>query len=257
MLYKFGLEAFHGSIISLAINRYDQAAFHSNSTVRTFERVGLISGFNLACQCIYSILVAPLAKRWPTRTVLSISIFTFAIFSDVLIVVDIATGDHIKPKDVAFGMVELIRRVMPRDIVGDNGEKLQKMDARVHIFYEIAGVSGAFMTGLVLIPRLGNHYSFIISPILFTVAAAVWLFISSFGLAKTNNFNDEFTAIDQKIESNYFKYILAGFNIFIQSFFIGAKIIFTHRRFVWLWSCYALTLYAHRYAENGIAPQVV
>ncbi|CAF4972907.1 unnamed protein product, partial [Rotaria magnacalcarata] len=63
-----------------------------------------------------------------------------------LIVVDIATGGHIKPKDfvsldkhddsVAFGMVELIRRVMSRDIVGDNGEKLQKMDALVHIFYE-------------------------------------------------------------------------------------------------------------------------
>ncbi|CAF3900953.1 unnamed protein product [Rotaria magnacalcarata] len=191
MLYKFGLEAFNGSIISLAINRYDQEAFHSNSTIRTFERVGLISGINQVCQCIGSVLVTPLAK-----------------------LVDIATGGHIKPKDfvsldkhddsVAFGMVELIRRVMSRDIVGDNGEKLQKMDALVHIFYEITGVSGALMTGLVLIPRLRNNYAFTISPILFTVAAAVWFFISSFGLAKTNNFNDEFTSIDQKIESNYF-----------------------------------------------------
>ncbi|CAF3907181.1 unnamed protein product, partial [Rotaria magnacalcarata] len=160
MLYKFGLEAFNGSIISLAINRYDQEAFHSNSTIRTFERVGLISGINQVCQCIGSVLVTPLAK-----------------------LVDIATGGHIKPKDfvsldkhddsVAFGMVELIRRVMSRDIVGDNGEKLQKMDALVHIFYEITGVSGALMTGLVLIPRLRNNYAFTISPILFTVAAAV------------------------------------------------------------------------------------
>ncbi|CAF4194107.1 unnamed protein product [Rotaria sp. Silwood2] len=153
-------------------------------------------------------------------------------------------------------MVELIRRVIPRDIVGDDGEKLQKMDALVHIFYEIAGVSGAFTTGLGLIPLLGNNYSFIITPILFTAAAIIWFFISSLGLAKTNNLNDENIRIDKNFESNYFKSILNGFIVFIQSFFIGAKIIFTHRKFVWLWSCYALTLYAHRYLENGIAPQI-
>ncbi|CAF1272953.1 unnamed protein product [Adineta steineri] len=99
MLYKFGLEAFNGSIVTLAANRYDQEAFHSNTTVRTFEKIGLLSGLNQASQCIGSILVAPLAKRWPTRTVLSISIFVFGIFSAVLMIVDAATGGYIKPKD--------------------------------------------------------------------------------------------------------------------------------------------------------------
>lgn len=286
MLYKFGLEAFNGSIIALATNRYDQEAFHSNSTIRTFERVGLLSGLNQAFQCIGSILIAPLTKHWPTRTVLSISIFIFAIFSAILMIVDAATGGHIKPKDfiqidehdyryygkyntngiipiycitgIAFGMVELIRRVIPRDIVGDDSEKLQKMDALVHIFYEIAGVSGAFATGLGLIPHLGNNYSFIITPILFTLAAIVWFFISSLGLIESNNRTDEnqLTSVNKKIQSNYLKSILSGFIIFIESFFIGAKIIFTNRKFVWLWSCYSLTLYAHRYLENAIAPQI-
>ncbi|UJR32665.1 hypothetical protein I4U23_020125 [Adineta vaga] len=284
MLYKFGLEAFNGSIVTLAANRYDQEAFHSNGTIRTFERVGLLSGLNQAFQCIGSILIAPLAKRWPTRTVLSISIFVFAIFSAVLMIVDTATGGYIKPKDfvqidehdyryygkyntngiipiycitgIAFGMVELIRRVIPRDIVGDNPEKLQKMDALVHIFYEIAGVSGAFTTGLGLIPRLGNNYSFIITPILFTLAAIVWLFISSVGLVGDDTGNDEMTPVADNIESGYCKSIVQGFLLFIQSFCIGAKIIFTHRKFIWIWSCYALTLYAHRYLENGIAPQI-
>ncbi|CAF0944087.1 unnamed protein product [Rotaria sordida] len=288
MLYKFGVEAYNGSIVTLATNRYDQEAFNRNSTAHTFERVGLLSGLNQASQCIGSILVAPLTRRWPTRTVLSISIFIFAIFSAILMIVDTATGGHIKPKDfvqinehdyryygkyntngiipiycitgIAFGMVELIRRIIPRDIVGDDREKLQKMDAVVHIFYEIAGVSGAFATGLGLIPHLGNNYSFIITPILFTAAAIVWLFISSLGLANNNNnnnnFSDENTRIDRNSESNYLKSILNGFIIFIQSFFIGAKIVFTHRKFIWLWSCYALTLYAHRYLENGIAPQI-
>ncbi|CAF0808817.1 unnamed protein product [Adineta ricciae] len=284
MLYKFGLEAFNGSIVTLAANRYDQEAYHSNSTIRTFERVGLISGLNQAFQCIGSILIAPLAKRWPTRTVLSVSIFVFAIFSAILMIVDAATGGYIRPKDfvpmdehdfryygkyntngiipiycitgIAFGMVELIRRVIPRDIVGDHPEKLQKMDALVHIFYEIAGVSGAFATGLGLIPRLGNNYSFIITPILFILAAIVWLFISSVGLAVDNTGTDEMTPVADNIESGYLKSIVNGFVLFVQSFCIGAKIIFTHRKFIWIWSCYALTLYAHRYLENGIAPQI-
>lgn len=67
-------------------------------------------------------------------------------------------------------MVELIRRVIPRDIVGGNVQKLRRMDALVHIFYEIAGTAGAFCTALALIPRFGNNYSFIITPIFFTCA---------------------------------------------------------------------------------------
>ena len=284
MLYKFGLEAFNGSVVTLATNRYDQEAFRSNSTVRTFERVGLLSGMNQACQCLGSILIAPLSRRWPTRTVLSISIFVFAIFSAILMIVDAATGGHIKPADfvqiddhdyryygkyntngiipiycitgVAFGMVELIRRVIPRDIVGDDPEKLQKMDAMVHVFYEIAGVSGAFATGLGLIPRLGNNYSFIITPIFFTLAGVIWLFVTSLGLAAEKVLEDEIAPIDQTVKSNYFTSLYRAFVLFIQSFLSGAKIIFTHRKFIWIWPCYALTLYAHRYLENGVAPQI-
>lgn len=277
MLYKFGIEAFNGSIIALATDRYDLETEQSGKGTNTLERVGLISGLNQAFQCIGSILVAPLSKRWPTRTVLSISIFMFAIFSAILMIVDAATGGYIKPSNVtqfadpdhccygryntnviipiycitgiAYGMVELIRRVIPRDIVGDDGEKLQKMDALVHIFYEIAGVSGALTTGLVLIDRLGNNYAFIITPILFTAAAIVWYFINTV----------ELTESDQTLstsQSNYCKSVLQGFIDFGRSCWIGAKIIFTHRKFVWIWSCYALTLYAHRYIENAIAPQI-
>lgn len=60
-------------------------------------------------------------------------------------------------------MVELIRRVIPRDIVGGNVQKLRRMDSLVHIFYEIAGTGGAFCTALGLIPYFGNNFSFIIT----------------------------------------------------------------------------------------------
>ena len=285
MLYKFGLEAFNGSILTLATNRYDQEAFNRNSSVRTFERLGLLSGLNQAFQCVGSILIAPLTKRWPTRTVLSMSILIFAMSSAILLIVDAATGGRIKPADfipsnehdysyygtyntngmipvycitgIAYGMVELIRRIIPRDIVGDNPEKLQKMDAFVHIFYEIAGVSGAFTTALGLIPRLGNNYSFIITPVLFSVAAIVWLFISSLGFASASVVvvDDATTTVTHR-RCSYPRSILNGCILFVQSFFVGAKIILTQRKLIWLFPCYALTLYAHRYLENGVGPQI-
>ncbi|CAF1400602.1 unnamed protein product [Rotaria sordida] len=69
------------------------------------------------------------------------------------------------------------------------------------------GVSGAFVTGLGLNPRLGNNYAFIITPILFILAAV-----------------------------------------------ICTRIIFIHRKFIWLWACRSLTLYTYHYIENGIVP---
>ncbi|UJR11873.1 hypothetical protein I4U23_016052 [Adineta vaga] len=284
MLYKFGLEAFNGSIVSLATNRYDRDAMHSGMSAKTFEKVGLLVGLNQATQCIGSILVAPLIKRWPTRTVLSISIFIFSLLTALLMIIDAATGGKMKPKNfypmyendysyygryptyvlipiycltgVAYGMVELIRRIIPRDIVGSNEEKLQRMDALVHVFYEIAGVSGAFTTGLLLIPRLGNNYAFIITPILFTLSAIVWFFINAFG-TKTNISNDEIPgAENQNGKTNYFKAIIKGFILFGKSVYIGGKIIFQKRKYLWLFPCYTLTLYIHRYIENGIAPQI-
>ena len=284
MLYKFGLEAFNGAIITLATNRYDQDAFNTNSTARTFEKIGLLSGLNQAFQCVGSILIAPLIKRWPTRTVLSVAIFVFGIFSAILMVVDAAAGGRIKPRDfvpthkndfsyygkyntdgiipifcvtgIAYGMVELIRRVIPRDIVGGDPEKLQRMDAVVHIFYEVSGTAGAFATALGLIPALGNNYAFIITPIFFTAAAIVWFFISPF---KCNSSDPDDVATaeeDDESKRNYLVNVLNRFLLFGKSVYVGAKLVFTNRKFIWLWSGYSLALYGHRYLENGIAPQV-
>ena len=283
MLYKFGLEAFNGSIVSLASNRYDRDAFVRGDAPRTFEKVGLMVGLNQACQCIGSILIAPLIKRYPTRTVLSVSIFIFSLLTALLMIIDASTGGKIKPSNympmylhdyryygkyptnviipvycvsgIAYGMVELIRRIIPRDIVGSDEEKLQRMDAIVHVFYEVAGVSGALLTGLVLIPRLGNNYAFIITPILFTLAAVVWFFINSLG-SKSSYSADEIPGGSAIKKSNYLKAILHGFYLFGKSVYLGGKIIFRNRKYIWLFPCYSLTLYVHRYLENAIAPQI-
>jgi MFS family permease len=160
MLYKFGLEAFNGSITALATNRYDYEAIQQKTPSRTFERLGLLQGLNQAFQCVGSILIAPLVKRFATKNVLSCAIIVFGLFTTILLILDAATGGTFVPAayrikhpenefsyygtyntdamipiysvaGIAYGMVELIRRVIPRDIVGGNVQKLRKMDAMV------------------------------------------------------------------------------------------------------------------------------
>lgn len=52
----------------------------------------------------------------------------------------------------------------------------------------------------------------------------------------------------------YIRAVLLGFKLFFKSIYIGAKIIFTDRRYIWLVPGYSFALYGHRYLENGIAP---
>jgi len=72
MAYKFGLEAFNGSVVALATNRYDYESIHNNTPSRTFERVGLLTGLNQAFQCVGSILIAPLVRHGPSALPLTI-----------------------------------------------------------------------------------------------------------------------------------------------------------------------------------------
>ena len=120
---------------------------------------------------------------------------------------------------------------------------------QVHIFYEITGTTGAFVTALVLIPQLGNNRAFIITPIAFFFCAVSWFFISDLGHEKRKG------QVLAK-QPGYVKATLGGFWLFFESIGVGAKILFTSRKFIWLVPGYAIALYGHRYLENGIAPQV-
>jgi len=276
MLYKFGLEAFTGSIIALATNRYDYDAAIRSAAPITFERIGLLTGLNQAFQCVGSIIIAPLVRRFPTKNVLAAAIFTFGIFSAILLIVDASTGGRIKPSSwsrthdqddlsyygnyntdgiipiycftgIGYGMVELIRRIVPRDIVGGNVEKLRCMDALVHMFYEVSGTAGSLCTALALIPRLGNNFSFIITPILFVCASCVWCTIS--GLPRP--LEEKATSLTK---STYFKMVTSGGLLFLDSVWTGAKIVFSSRKYVWLLPGYTFALYGHRYLESSLAP---
>ena len=99
MLYKFGIEAFNGSIVALAANRYDFDAAVTGSTPRTFERVGLLSGLNQAFQCVGSMLIHPLVTRFPKHLILATAVLVFSLLTAVLLIIDGSTGGTIRPSE--------------------------------------------------------------------------------------------------------------------------------------------------------------
>ena len=112
--------------------------------------------------------------------------------------------------------------------------ELRKMDALVHIMYEVAGTCGALLS-VKLIQVFGNNFSFLITPPLFVLGAIAWSFIDRLGhgsdATKTIDAMDETKSTGN---TNYLHSIMVGAKAFGRSTYKGAVICFTHRRFIWL-----------------------
>ncbi|KAL0060626.1 hypothetical protein AAF712_012569 [Marasmius tenuissimus] len=302
MFYKFALEWYNGAFINLANERFGDAKY---------TKIGILTGLNYAMQCVGSIIVAPLIKKYPTRSVLSTAVFIFGLISAILLVVDAATDGKMKwntpnkqthygseliflttfvdahrlqpgiltvyalplwykqvnpdlhyrlcqlfpiyiISGVSYGTVELIRRVIPRDIVGGDVSLLRRMDATVHILYEVAGTIGAF-SSVSLVDKFGYNYSFFLSPVLFFFAAIAWRFVDNVNTTSPSPQSlEDFE--NEKPNTGYLFSVASGFYSFFKASYYGAFLVISHRKFAWLISGYALALYGHRYLENGLAP---
>jgi hypothetical protein len=93
--------------------------------------------------------------------------------------------------------------------------------------------------------------AFIITPICFLISAIAWFFISELDFRR-----DKQPSLRAREKPAYWKAAFSGLYLFGESVWVGAKILFTSRKFIWLVPGYSVALYAHRYLENGIAPQV-
>ncbi|KAJ7210995.1 major facilitator superfamily domain-containing protein [Mycena rebaudengoi] len=267
MCYKFALEWFNGGFITMANERFGD---------QRYKKIGILTGMNSAMQCVGSIVIAPLIKRYPTRSVLSYAVLTFGLISAIVLIVDGSTGGKLRSSTVdnkthygswnpnglfpiyiisgvAYGMVELIRRVIPRDIVGGDVQKLRRMDATVHVLYEVAGTAGAF-TSTSLIQKFGYNYSSMLSPILFTAAAIVWHFVSDVGREQNRKVDTGLGQVERDTDGSIMSSVITAFRSFGKAFYLGAIIVLSSRKYVWLVTGYSVALYAHRYLENGLAP---
>lgn len=163
-------------------------------------------------------------------------------------------------------MVELIRRVIPRDIVGGDVQKLRKMDAigrsysltpasslplsppanptpalpfsslAVHVLYEVAGTAGALLS-VYMIKKFGNNFSFLITPPLFAVAGLAWWFVGTLGHVTPK----EMARLQgvEHADKSYASSLATGFKAFARSTYKGAAIVFSSRKFIWLLPAYS------------------
>lgn len=128
-------------------------------------------------------------------------------------------------------------------------------DATVHILYEVAGTIGAFASAAA-ISRFGNNYSFFLTPVFFTCAGIIWLFIiPSKKKVQSSHGAAELAAVESKpLVKSYFIAIYHGAVLFLKSIWVGTRLIFGHRHFIWLFSSYSIALYLHRFLESSLAP---
>ena len=303
MSYKFVLEFFNGSISNLILARVTAASLPKGLAVSDMWTI--LQSINLLCQCIGSILVAPLAKRFGTPTVLSTSILCFAVVIALVSIIEAATGGVIPPADakdllvknpatnvttvtlvamqskywgswspyilffifpvagIFHGMVEIIRRVIPADIVGGDPEKLKKMDASVHMWYEVAGTSGAFVAAY-SIAKFGYAFSTIWIPVSFTMAFLFWRLIKVDHAPEVDEKQAGVTseaqvilstgAVEEEPKRSLCGEIAFFFGAFFHSVKVGAVLVFTNRSLIWLIPAYVLPLVVHRYFENTFFP---
>lgn len=103
---------------------------------------------------------------------------------------------------------------------------------------------------------IADSDSFLLSPIFFAIAGAIWFFIVPTRKLPIDANNDAaLSAVeDKRSKKNYFVQIGYGAVLFVKSIWVGGKIIFTSRKMVWLFPCYAIALYLHRFLEASLAP---
>lgn len=114
---------------------------------------GLVVAYGLA-QAVSSAGVEGLTKRWSARRVLAGAVAAQAAL--VTTIVALGAAGLLTPHTLfplyllvggAVGVIETSRRVIPPLPIGRDDTALAKYNARLHIFYEVAGVAGALTAG--------------------------------------------------------------------------------------------------------------
>ncbi|RAL12175.1 uncharacterized protein BO97DRAFT_470401 [Aspergillus homomorphus CBS 101889] len=274
LISQIGLTAFNGSILVLAINRYDYDAFLDHTTAKTFERVGLMYGLKLFAQGVGATIITPLRQRVSSRMTLVLTVLLFGLINAMLLIIDACTGGTIVPDSfvghhpkqefhyygdygtnvlipvyslagVAYGMVELIVHVVLHDIVDGHLIKLHRLESLAYLSTELVNIVGTLFVGLVRIPHLGASYAFIVTPACFAVAVMSWSFLQDNALEGTKSELSEG-------RPSYFSAMLINMLEWSVLILVGAQLVFTRRKYVWLWPCSSVLFYTHQYLETAI-----
>ena len=89
---------------------------------------------------------------------------------------------------------------------------------------------------------------------MFVIAGVIWFFIKP--TPKHSHDEAALAVLEEQPHrgKNYFTQIAWGTYLFFKSMWVGGVLIFTHRKFVWLFTSYSLALYLHRFLESSLSP---
>ncbi|RPB20091.1 hypothetical protein L211DRAFT_895096, partial [Terfezia boudieri ATCC MYA-4762] len=265
MLYKLSFEIWTGSLTTIALTRFHRSGEDNIDENTPVGMLGALQSLNLVFQCLGTVVAAwGLRLGWGSRSILIWTVLAGVLISGGLLGLDIGTGGRWKGYEVygkevygnwdarilflvfalagvVAGVVELVRKVMPRKAVERMGNKLRRMDAMVHIFYELAGTAGAFLSADLDL-RLGSNFAVVAVP-------GGWLLASVVLLGMRLMRDVEELADEKNADSS-------GTVPFFTTLQLGVRLIFSTPQYAWLPLGYSLSLYAHRYLENGLAPAI-
>lgn len=217
---------------------------------------------------------------FPIKSVLSASLFFFAIISMIIMCIEKANGGtfptnciskNLLPpvctgaiagnwdpvgiipiyvfSGIPYGSIEIVRRIIPQQIVGGSELKLKKLDSLVHIYYEVAGTCGAFFSAYTSL-LLGKAYGPLITPILYVFSGLLF-----YNIIPPKSKEDIVLATGSSAELTllFFKSLWYAFYGFGESVYQGGLIILRESKYQWLIWGYTIPLVMHRYIENGVA----
>eukprot|EP01122_Echinamoeba_exundans_P017041 TRINITY_DN883_c0_g1_i4.p1 TRINITY_DN883_c0_g1~~TRINITY_DN883_c0_g1_i4.p1 ORF type:complete len:390 (+),score=39.31 TRINITY_DN883_c0_g1_i4:233-1402(+) len=238
-------------------------------------------------QSVAATLVGRFMVHHSANRVVAIAVWFFAALILVVIILDASTGGTLSQGGswtpwllypiyigigFCLGVVEVGRKTLPPLILGTDPDKIEedtldeengthkdselhglvRLNAAVHICYEVAGTAGAFLSTPIT-RALGFRYALVHLPILFPISGILfWLIRYEMPASQTK---ESGSGAKEKTKREVLcTKIVHQIKRYFQQIWLGARIVLTHRSFNWLFLAYVVPQLLHRIFENLVLP---
>jgi hypothetical protein len=272
-IWKWGLESINACISGMVLRRYGYDPVSKKAASDAGVVWTTMQSINLACQVIGVLCVGPLFKRFRPTYVLSCAVTAWGLTLLIIPIIEVATGGRpplvskgstlpefwgnwnplilyaiFSMSGLFSGIVEIIRRVIPGEIMGLDSEKLKVMDSTVHMANEVSGTFGSMFASW-WVGYFGWGFAPLLVPVCFMAASVCFYFVKP--TEKQVKKESELLLAKRQPLGQELKGFFSGV---LYAIVWGAKLIFTERNLIWLLPSYSIGLIIHRYVEGTIFP---
>ncbi|EGG23830.1 hypothetical protein DFA_05966 [Cavenderia fasciculata] len=260
MFFKFAFETLSSALGLVVLDRFDD---YGVTLLAVMNIVYFIS------QSFGSIMVGPFVRKFRPSRVTSCVFLLMCLTISFLLLLEAGYKGTIKSlgnwnkwiiiivyllMGASLGMVEVSRKLIPRQVLGDSSDRLNKLNGLVHLFYEISGTCGAFLS-TALIKSLGPVYALVLQPPFFLVASICFFVIAQpFPPQKVLVKADE-DGSNAKENKIVYGLKIAGREVFnyLKTVAVGARLILS-AKYWWILFTYVVPQVLHRLLENLLFP---